>query len=223
MTVLDFHIQEDEIYLITDTMVSEAQSMEPILFTTKVFPVPHWEGLICGTGIMQFINNWFHKAVSNILATDVVLLDEFAPDQLRELWARGYVENEGDYSSTIYHFGFNRTENRFVGFGYRSTNDFISERLEYGTLIKPNPENLDNFELTNFPEDFIELAESQKLEDESKPVSERVGVGGSVIAYRLLRQELEDGQILVNTLIWKCHEFSDAAKAYQMACANLPA
>jgi len=223
MTVLDFHIQEDEIYLITDTMVSEAQSMEPILFTTKVFPVPHWEGLICGTGIMQFINSWFHTAVSNILATDVVMLDEFTPDQLRELWTHGYIENEGNYSSTIYHLGFDRAENRFVGFAYRSTDDFVSERLEYGTRTKPNPENADNFELTTFPEDFIELAESQKLEDESKPVSERVGVGGSVIAYRLWRQELEGGQILVNTLIWKCYEFSDTAKAYQTACANLPA
>ncbi len=223
MTVLDFHMQEDAIYLITDTMVSEAQSMEPIHFTTKVFPVPHWEGLICGTGIMQFINSWFHTAVSNVLATDVVMLDEFTPDQLQELWTHGYIENEGNYSSTIYHLGFDRAENRFVGYAYRSTDDFISEKLEYGTRTKPNPENADNFELTNFPKDFIELAESQKLEDESKPISERVGVGGSVIAYRLWRQELEDGQILVNTLIWKCHEFSDAAKAYQMACANLPA
>jgi hypothetical protein len=223
MTVLDFHMQEDAIYLITDTMVSEAQSMEPILFTTKVFPVPHWEGLICGTGIMQFINSWFHMAVSNILATNVALLDEFTPVQLRELWARGYVENEGDYSSTVYHLGFDRAENRFVGFAYRSTDDFVSERIEYGTRIKPDLDSIDNFEPANFPEGFIEIAESQKLQDDSKPVSERVGVGGSVIAYRLWRQELQDGQITVNTLIWKCHEFSDAAEAYQMARANLPA
>jgi hypothetical protein len=123
-------------------------------------------------------------------------------------------------TSTIYHFGFDKFEARIVGYAYGSINNFVSEKLPYAVEIKPNPENA-NFEIKSFPDDFIQLAKWQKQLDESKPVTERVGVGGHLIAYMLQRFKRE-GDYEVLLTVKPCYEFPDSRFGYLEDSAKLP-
>jgi hypothetical protein len=220
VTILNFVLAEEAVYLVTDTVVSDPVDMSPICFTTKVFPAPHWHGLICGTGIMQFIVEWYCTAVTSILATDMVHLDEFAPDIIRSLYQKYQADPDREITSTIYHMGLDRSERRFVGFAYRSTADFAGERLEYGIGLKPDPEDA-SLAITHFPSDFIAIAEMQKLKDETKPLVKRVGIGGELISYTMQLVDV-GGKPEASMTICKCYEFPDWNAMYLKACARLP-
>ena len=222
MTILNFVLDEKGVYLLTDTVASDPDDMEPINFTTKVFPAPHWQGLICGTGILQFITAWYVHAITSIVAKDIKHLDQFAPDILRSRFTEFQEQANGEFTSTIYHFGFDDLAGKFIGFAYRSTNDFDSEQLDYGIGLKPNPE-VDPPDIIEFPIDLIPIAELQKVKDAKKPLDQRVGVGGQLISYVMRHVDVGDGEYQVTTAIHRCHEFSDFPAAYMRACAKLPA
>jgi hypothetical protein len=222
MTVLNFMLAEEAVYILSDTIVSDPATMDPITFTSKVYPAPHWEGLICGTGIMQFVTEWYLRAITTIVAQDIVHLDQFTPRTASQLFEKYKTSAGRKATSTLYHFGFDRIESRFVGFAYRSTNDFASERLPYAIGIKPNPGNPD-LEIKSFPDDFIRLAQLQKQLDDTKPAAERVGVGGHLIAYMLQRVDTNGLRHEIQTTIRRCYEFPDYSAAYVKACSKLPA
>jgi len=224
MTVLHYVLEEQAVYLLTDTVVSDPATMRPMAFTSKVFSAPHWQGVMTGTGICPFVVEWAFTSMSTILARDFVHLDEYAPKALRRLYPK-YQKMAGPAAtSTVYHFGFNEDEGRFVGFAYRSANKFVSERLPYAIGLKPDPEYgpEEAVELNAFPADFISVAQRQKTRDEAKPINERVGVGGKLIAYYLNRFEDQDGALRVRTSMHECYDFPDYGRAYALACDALP-
>jgi hypothetical protein len=53
MTVLNFLLTNEAVYLLTDTVLSDPDDLSPIAFTTKVHPLPHLQAVICGTGHAQ--------------------------------------------------------------------------------------------------------------------------------------------------------------------------
>ena len=220
MTVLNVQFQPDLVFIVGDTVVSDPSDMSPAFFMTKVYPVPLWKGVICGTGLGNLLVAWFPRVTTSILARDIRHLNEFVPPILRELSSehQGYAG-----TSTIYHFGFDERENRFIGFAYRSSSDFISETLPYGTLIKPNPNGAIPIEVERLPDDFVGIACQQKALDDSAPSGERVGIGGELFAYALQRETRQDGKSEVVTTIARCHTFDDYEPAYQCACDKLPA
>ena len=221
LTVLNFHLQEDIVCLVTDTIASNSEDMSPVFFTTKVYPTPHWEGLICGTGVSKFIVEWFSEAITSVLAKDIRHLNEFAPSVLRELFVKYQGYGNRDLTSTVYHFGFDHNADRFIGFAYRSTADFVSEELKYGSGIKPHPEDISSLEINAIPADLISIVHAQKLRDDSLPVQERVGIGGHLILYLMQRVERDDGSYSVTTEINRFFEFPDYEEAYLQACLNL--
>lgn len=220
MTIMNFILQEDLVGIVTDSVVSHPTDMGPMLFTTKVYPVPHWKGLICGTGIMNVVTEWAFVAMTSILARDIVHLDEYAPAALQGLFDRVGAELGATGTVTLYHFGFNSDEDRFVGFAYRSTNNFASERLQYGIGLKPDPElsEDEDVNITSFPDDLVSLARLQKAKDEAKPVEDRVGIGGELFSYLMQ----PDGQGNIFQSISRCGAFEDFQASYQRACGRLP-
>jgi hypothetical protein len=166
---------------------------------------------------------WYCTVVSSLLAKDLKQLDEFIPDQLRNIFQRHQAQCAREVTSTIYHFGFDEGESRFIGFAYRSTNNFRSEQLPEGTGIKPNNIDVKDFVVRNFPDDFINLAKQQKAADEDSALNERVGIGGKLIAYSMHRHEIPSGKTFPVLTCYTCHQFDDYDSAYSLACAKLPA
>lgn len=208
MTALNWALQEDALYITSDSIALTMEG-EPRSYMSKLYPVPHLEGVITGTGIGQFIVDWFAEVQNRMLVRCVHHLDHFTPDALREL-SRDYPLDEA--STTIYHFGLSSKEGRFCGFAYRSTNDFRSERLDYGIGIKPalEPGPINNID---FPDWFVEIMERQREEDLQRPAQDRVGVGGEVHALQMQR----DGLMTLLT----CHTFDDYDGTFERMDAGL--
>ena len=215
----------EAVYITTDTLVSDPEDMRPTMHTTKLYPVPHWNGVICGTGIMQFIVGWYAYAVTSILARDIEHLDEFAPENMQTIFEKTKENFDDelldDATSTIYHFGYSEKQSRFIGYAYRSTKDFVSEQLIEGFGQKPAPMD-GGVEINNYPADFIALTELQKAEDEQKEIGERVGIGGEIYSFSMQNISEVEGQADILTQIRRCHRFDDFEKAYIEMCQKLP-
>jgi hypothetical protein len=216
MTVINFALLEDGVYVVADTLAT-TDRYEPGFFTSKVHPVPHLNGLICGTGSLGFILDWSRHVLGGMLALDIGHLDEFTPNSLRDLHAARPEAERLAMTSTIYHLGFDDSEDRFVGYAYRSTDNFDSERLEYGTRLKPGYSGQRH--LTAFPDDFVEACREQRLEQDALPLQDRVFIGGHIVAYMLQVQRIEGRPPSVTTSITRPFEFEDFEAAY-MSCVD---
>lgn len=157
MTVLNFLLTDEAVYLLIDTLLSDPDDLSPVAFSTKIHPLPHLQALICGTGHAQAIAEWVATVNLTLPVRDAAHLDQFAPMELRKLFARHPKEDIGEreITTTLYHFGFNERAGRFVGFAYRSADDFRSEPLAQGFGLKPAPDwPVDGRKITRLPEHF---------------------------------------------------------------------
>lgn len=220
MTVLNFHLSDAAVYVVADTLATN-DTYKPALFTTKVFPVPHWNGLICGTGCLGFILDWFQSALGGMLATDLVHLDEFTPSALRGIHARRGGNGSDNPTTTIYHFGLDGRDGLFKGFAYRSTTGFESEPLIYGTYTKPYL-NIREDGVWSFPQDFVEFCKKQRDQQDLFPVEDRVFIGGQIVAWMMERVEIDGVGTTVRTSIVPAYEFPDADAAMEACIDALP-
>jgi hypothetical protein len=221
VTALNFYLQETQVLIVADTLVTNA-SFAPAFFTTKIHPVPHWNGLICGTGDLGLILEWHRQALGNLLARDISHLDEYVPECLRRLREGRSTDTASEGTSTIYHFGLDEIEDRFVGFAYRSTNNFQSERLRYGLSFKP-PFDIGERKLEEFPRDFVKMCLDQRIAQENLPIEQRVFIGGHVTAYRLdlYRQAEQDSNVIIS--ISRPFKFDDFNANFETCIKGLPA
>lgn len=220
MTVINFHLAEQAVFIVADTLVT-GQSDQPAFFTTKVHSVPHWNGLICGTGSLGLITDWLHSALGGMLAVDLIDLDAFVPEALLDLHAaRGNEEAEA-CSTTIYHFGYDRAKDAFKGFAYRSTNLFASEPLEYGTYTKPGIK-LGSQRVEQFPNDFVSVCRRQRLKQDTLPEKERVFIGGQIIGWMMQRVEVDGIGNTVRTTVAPAYEFDDIDQVRAACISALP-
>lgn len=225
MTLVNWILLDNEVHIVADTIISDPDDcMNPVCFTNKVYLLPHLHGLMFGTGLAPFILEWFHTISSSLLVKDIRHLDKFTPQALQKIFKR-YQDSlatfHSNISGTIYHIGYDEELERFVGYIYRSTDDFKSEEMQYGYHYKPHPETALH-PISVFPTDFISIAKIQKSKDESKPISERVGIGGHLIAYTMRKENQDDGSYQINTHIHRCHEFDDFPRSYEKAVSKLP-
>lgn len=222
MTILDFVLLEDATYLVTDTQATSADSLQPTCFITKVFPVPNWQGLICGTGSVPFLLEWLTKT-TGILTPGFDHLDKVAPQLLRELHTQAHeLGTDGTpLTSTIYHLGFSSEEERFVGYAYHSDNGFTSKRLDHGLAVQPGLGRDLAEPISTLPDDLIRIACEQKRQDEAKPILQRVGIGGKLIFYVMeLGPDMTGTGQVVTISSSICHTFADYAEAYARASAE---
>lgn len=59
MSALICYATESEIILAMDTLAVCDPIGPPISFTTKFYPIPHLNAVICGTGLGRFVADWF--------------------------------------------------------------------------------------------------------------------------------------------------------------------
>ncbi|WP_374597888.1 hypothetical protein [Sphingosinicella sp.] len=220
MTVINFALLPDGVFVVADTLVTN-HMFEPSFFTSKVHVVPHLNALVCGTGDLGFILDWSRYLLGAMLAVDVTHLDEFAQDSMRSLHAGRTAAERDALTSTIYHLGFNEQEDRFVGFAYRSTADFASERLDYGVRTKPGYSG--ELPMERFPDDFVEVCRAQRAEQDRLPPDERVFIGGHVVAYMMQVDRTDGRSLSVVTTVTRPFEFEDLDKAYYDCTASLAA
>ena len=183
MSSLIFVTERKQVLVATDTLATLPNG-EPVFFTTKAFIVPHLSMIMCGTGMSGFLGKWWIQVNDRMVVSCIDNLDYHAPIRLRSLWREFKEENSipDNLSTTIYHFGFSIEDGTIHSYAYRSTNDFVSESLQYGIGIKPEcplPEGLE------FPRDVKGLMVQQRNIQQTLPQNERLYIGGSIQIHHL--------------------------------------
>jgi hypothetical protein len=201
MTAFNFCLNPKGVYIAMDTMGVFPETKRPFMYTSKIFPLPHLGGVMCGTGVMLLVIDWFTFLLTKVLARDVVELDRLTPDALRSLAEQYDLDSE--LTVTIYHFGYCEPEERYRGFAYRSTSNFASDELPYGIGTKPP---LSDVRIQSLPEDFIKMINQQRLEDRNNPVDEQVGIGGDVHFFVMTTEYMA---------LQRCHRFDDYEENYR--------
>lgn len=186
MSSLIFATDESQIFVATDTLAVTPDG-EPFLFASKATHIPHLRTIIAGTGGGGFSNQWALTVASRMVVNGIHNLDYHTPEALKELW--GQYSNEyslpENFTTTVYQFGFSEVDNKVVSFAYRSTNNFESEELQYGTAVKP---------VCSVPEgNLVELVPSMMQEQrdiqEQLPKDQRLYIGGEIYALYLTANE----------------------------------
>jgi hypothetical protein len=179
---LIFYTDPDQALVVTDTLAVNPDG-SPFVFTSKAHYIPHLRTIIAGTGVGGFSVDWFLRANSRMLLRGIENLDFHAPAALRDLWSSYIIEYSltSGSTTTVYHFGFSEDSGEIAAFAYRSTNNFVSERLAYGTGVKPEcsvPEG-------NLYEHLQTMMLEQRSIQAGIPASERIYIGGEAMAIHL--------------------------------------
>jgi len=207
VTALNFHISDDEICLVVDSLAISPQDGEPLVLLTKFIVLPHLGITATGTGHGQFLAEWFARVRDGILAKDIDRVDQYTPSMLRTLAADHDLDVN---SATVYHFGFSPRNNRFVAYVYRSTSGFTSERVDSGLGIKPQVEPPEGD--VTYPAAFVEIMERQRNADLQRPPAERIGIGGEIHCVHMQRSGFS---------VFTLHRFSSYDREYDAACQRL--
>jgi hypothetical protein len=197
MTALNFLLLDDRVYIAMDTLSIDPVTKRPGKFVSKIMPLPHLRGVLCGTGALQLILDWYVMIQAGAHVRDMVHLNDFAPEALRTIAQRYASDNTG--STTIYHFAYDSAVERFRGFVYRSEKQFVSEELPRGIGTKP-PLQVDLPESMELPNMFIDYVTRQRANDRAGSFEDRVGIGGE-IHYAVLWPE--------QFVISPCYTFDD--------------
>ncbi|OCH38523.1 hypothetical protein [Aliivibrio fischeri] len=185
MSSLIFYTQPDAAVVATDTLAVSPDG-SPFSFCTKAGYIPNLKTIIAGTGAGGFSSQWLLHASTRMVVRGIHNLDFHTPKRLRELWETYKKEYSltDDSTTTVYQFGISEESGEVVSFAYRSTNNFQSEPLQFGTGVKPACTVLEGNLLDIIPD---MMAEQRKNEAE-KPHSERVYIGGEIIALILTKE-----------------------------------
>lgn len=192
MTLLNWEMAPDRVLIFSDTLSLTGDDHLPRSFMTKVHPVPHLNGVVTGTGIGAITMGFVRHVIEDMVTQSVAQLSTFAPDIIRGLWDDLAPEIPSGATATIYLFGLG-PEGDFVGYAFRSTNDFVAEPLPYARAAKPPPADLSKVMAVETLEDWIQVAHVQQAEDRALPRAKRVGIGGDLWIYLLSR--LDDGTL----------------------------
>lgn len=156
------------------------------MFCSKAVYIPHLRTIVAGTGLGGFANDWANEINNRMVVKGIRNLDYHTPDRLRERWLQASTTPDfpEGLTTTVYQFGIDEENEEACAFAYRSTNDFESEELPYGTGVKP-PCALPD---TN---DFVEAVRTtmieQRLAEDLKPDGQRVYIGGECVILHLTR------------------------------------
>lgn len=172
-------LEPRQVVIVTDTLAT-LPSGESHLLVTKCTAVPHLDLVVAFTGIAQLGHRWAHRLQTATLARNIDLLDHLVAPSLREINA-GLNEEFGEPpgTSTVYHFGFSEDRQEYVGYAYRSENDFASELMEPSFRVKPQP--MGDITTPNELDELVQLGIRLRSEQEALPSGSRVYIGGDLI------------------------------------------
>jgi hypothetical protein len=204
-----FRLSSVEVVVLTDTLAT-TPSGAPHLLVTKCGIVPHLELVVAGTGAALLTERWRTRVYSQMLCRDIDMLDLHTHDALRRLWTDLQTEFAdmitNDVTATVYHLGLSEDIGEYVGYVYRSTDDFASEPMAPGFRVKPAPEAPP---LEKEPDSFaewIELAHRLRAEQNAKPTAERIHIGGDLTLCIMRDRSISS---------LKIHRFEDFEEVWQ--------
>jgi hypothetical protein len=136
------------------------------MFTTKAFAIPHLRTIICGTGAGGFLGKWFIKINDRMVVRGIDNLDYHTPRILIDIWKKYKEEfpTPDNLTTTVYHFGFSEEDN-------------LIHECEL-------PENF------VFPIDIKKMMDEQRNLQSTKPIEERVFIGGEIQIHHLTKNGL---------------------------------
>ena len=174
MTALVFALQPDQVCVAMDTLVIGADDRMPLAFQRKFLSLPTSELLVAGTGHAGFVTGWFGYLQALTHPGDVDDVGSIAPSVLKA--TADAAGGLGTITTTIYHFGYSRADDQYVGYAYRSIADFRPERLPYALGLKPQVAvtPTDNIQ---FPDFMIDIVVRQQQQDRSQPLQQQTGIG----------------------------------------------
>jgi hypothetical protein len=206
MSSLIFHLTPEQVIVAMDTLAVTFDTRKPFFFCSKAYPLPHLNGIMCCTGYGNMGSDWAFR-VGRFVARDIHHLDQYCSEAIAECGKQFPLSP--DETTTIYHFGYSEEEQRYVGFAYRSANNFKSERLGYGTGVKPP---IAEIKLEAYPGDLIAMMDTQRRDQKVLPERDRLFIGGEVQCYVLASKK-----ITIETV----HRFADYEGDYEEMCAGL--
>jgi hypothetical protein len=185
MSSLVFFTDAEQALVATDTLATKPEG-SPMMFTSKAFIVPHLQLIICGIGIQSVAGKWAAEVNDKMIVRGIDNLDYHTPRALASLCEKHRSENSipGNVVTTIYHFGFSEEDGLIHAYAYRSVNEFVSERLSYGTRVKPECIPADTVQ---FPADLKRIMDEQRHIQLSRPIEERVYIGGKIQVFHLTK------------------------------------
>lgn len=159
-----------------DTLIVHSDDKKPLGFQRKFLSLPSKHLLVAGTGSASLINRWFEHVSSWPDLKDVDHLNETAQSALLLL---AHICKIDESTATLYHFGYSKNEERYVGYAHRSAKNFELEKLQYALGIKPSVyfEPQTDIKLPDF---FIEVVLEQQRQDRLLSVEDQVGIGGEI-------------------------------------------
>lgn len=188
MTILNWEMTAQHVLILSDTLAIGGQDKRARHFTTKVYPAPHIEAVITGTGLHEVATRFYMSVVGGYIVDDVEHLSDFAPETLREIWKGIGAEIPGA-TATIYTFGLSQDDGNFTGYAYRSTADFEAERMKHGIAVKPGTPTAEDLQRLDGLPAFIAVSRKQQAHDRGLPRGDRVGIGGDLWMYLLTKTE----------------------------------
>lgn len=198
MSALNFITDPNFIIVTTDTLSLSYKTKKAYKFLDKAFLFPQMNCIISGTGNFKAILYWVNFIREYTYANGIYQLDLIAQQALQEQMQGQKLDDT--ITATIYQFGLSEIDNNFHSYAYRSTNNFISEPLEYGLGLKPQDafdtkekindvfSNFDSSSIEATEQSLINIMLQQKAYDDELPSDERLGIGGR-IQYLLLTRE----------------------------------
>ena len=207
MTLLNYIVKPDRIELYSDILATNSENKDNYNFRYKIFHLPHLNSIVCGAGSFDTILKWYTFIQNHIIAKDITTLDQFAPARLKEM----YSELKEPINTSVYNFGFSLTDEKFVGFRYRSSNNFESEILDDCFAFKPYSEEMMQYIKDNGTDPreisgMLELIKHQKILDDQTSTSQKVGIGGKIY-YCLLKDRCQ--------FVSEVHIFEDFGEDYK--------
>jgi hypothetical protein len=177
MSSLIFYTEPNQALVATDTLGVDEVG-QPFIFVNKASYLPDIRTIIAGTGVGGFATDWAQIVNSRFRVSGIGNLNLHTTQALRELWAdykhKYQISDEG--TSTVYHFGFCEVDQIIKTFVYRSTNDFQSESIGYGTGVKPECKILEGNLVETIP---LMMAEQRRIQD-ATDANIRIYIGGEI-------------------------------------------
>jgi len=194
MTLLNWSLSEESIFLLTDTLMT-IQDKTPMASATKVYSHPHMSLLVAGTGSHQLVRRFDDYVACRTLARHVRELAAEAKPVLMALWGEAIAEGFIG-TSTVYLFGHDPESGKMVAFSFASGDNFAPADVEYSFFLKPPLIDMGPLEerIPNFCiDDLIFAAGLQQAEDRAMIARDQMaGLGGQLVGHWL--QILPDGR-----------------------------
>jgi len=177
MTALVFALQPDQVCIAMDTLVVDANDKMPLCFQRKFAVFPQVNLVVAGTGLANLIYAWFSVLQSLPEQRAIDQINETAPFVLSSL--ANSCPGTDVTTTTLYHFGYSDRERQYVGYAYRSEQQFRADRLQYALGYKPVVPVTPTDDI-RFPGFLVDIVLEQQRQDQLLSVSEKVGVGGEI-------------------------------------------